>query len=186
MSSLVYLALGSNLGDRQRNLEEALDRLTAHVVLHRVSSVYETEPWGYVDQPRFLNAACSGATGLAPDDLLREVKAIEVKMGRVFSFPNAPRPMDIDILLYGEQVIETPDLVIPHPRMAERPFVLVPLAEIAPDVVHPVLRVTAQELLQRCGGREGVQWYSSLALPKEQPGATSAGQGEGGWGWRPR
>jgi len=143
----VYLALGSNLGNREKNLSEALQRLHEVVDLHKISSVYETEPVGYLDQPRFLNMVCYGQTPSSPDGLLRSVKAIEEALGRQPSFPNAPRPIDIDILLYDNLCLETKHLTIPHPRMSERAFVLVPLVEIAPTAIEPVSGKTAQELL---------------------------------------
>ncbi len=143
----VYLALGSNLGNRQKNLSEALQRLCGVVDLHKISSVYETEPVGYLDQPRFLNMVCYGQTSSSPDGLLRSIKTIEKALGRQPSFPNAPRPIDIDILLYDNLRLETEHLTIPHPRMSERAFVLVPLVEIAPTAIEPVSGKTAQELL---------------------------------------
>lgn len=143
----VYLAFGSNLGNRQENLSTALQRLHEIVDIHKISSVYETEPVGYLDQPRFLNMVCYGQTAASPAELLRNTKTIEEALGRERSFRNAPRPIDIDILLYDDLCLETEDLTLPHPRMSERAFVLVPLAEIAPTVVDPVSGKTVQELL---------------------------------------
>jgi GTP cyclohydrolase-4 len=135
---IVYLALGANIGDRQSNIDAALQRLGMAVKLDMVSSIYETEPVGYLDQPRFLNMVCQGTTALSPRELLAFVKQIESDLGRQPSIRNGPRPIDIDILLYDDLRVKYEDLVIPHPRMAERAFVLVPLAEIAPAVVEPV------------------------------------------------
>jgi len=142
-----YLALGSNIGNRQQNLSKALQRLREIVKIDKFSSIYETEPVGYLDQPRFLNMVCYGQTTSSPDGLLRSTQAIEEALGREPSFRNAPRPIDIDILLYDNLRLETEQLTIPHPRMSERAFVLVPLAEIAPTVIEPVSGKTAQELL---------------------------------------
>lgn len=153
---IVFLGLGSNLGDREGNILEALSLLGRTVALDRVSSFYETEPVGYLAQPSFINAVCSAQTAITPEDLLILVKSIEARLGRLPTFRNGPRTIDIDILSYGELVLETDDLVIPHPRLAERPFVLMPLAEIAPDWKHPVLGKTAQELASAAGW-EGVR-----------------------------
>jgi 2-amino-4-hydroxy-6-hydroxymethyldihydropteridine diphosphokinase len=125
----------------------ALQMLREVVDIDKISSVYETEPVGYLDQPRFLNMVCSGQTVSSPHELLRQTKAIEEALGREPSFRNAPRPIDIDILLYDDLCFETEHLTIPHPRMSERAFVLVPLVEIAPTVVEPRSGKTAQELL---------------------------------------
>ncbi len=151
----VFLALGANLGDRQGNLLQALQRLRARASIEKVSSCYETKPVGYAQQPDFLNMACLITTESTPHDLFRFLKQIEKQMGRQANFRNAPRPIDIDILFFDDVVLESPELTIPHPRMAERAFVLVPLAEIASDVVHPTLNLTVAEMLQRVD-REGV------------------------------
>ncbi len=142
----VYLGLGSNLGDRYGRLIDALDRLQACVALEAISSIYETEPWGYTDQPRFLNAVCGGETDLTPQELLGAVKAIEAEMGREPTFRYGPRAIDIDILLYDETIVEQENVSIPHAQLHERDFVLAPLNEIAPRAVHPRLEKTIEAL----------------------------------------
>jgi len=129
-----------------------------------VSALYETAPWGIADQPPFLNAAVAAETDLSPSELLVFVKGLEREMGRQPGGRWGPRLIDVDILLYGDLVLQTPDVVVPHPHLAERPFVLVPLAEIAPDVVHPVYRQTIQALLARVGG-EGVRLWQPDSSP---------------------
>jgi len=158
----VYLGLGSNMGDRQQNLDRALELLSPRVRMGPVSSIYDTEPMGNVNQPRFLNLVCQVFTKLAPMALLTLAKGIELKLGRAPDTTNTPRLIDIDILLYGDQVVATPKLVIPHPMLTERAFVLVPLAEIAPDLVHPVSGKTIRELLAKITEAPGVlKWENN-------------------------
>jgi 2-amino-4-hydroxy-6-hydroxymethyldihydropteridine diphosphokinase len=153
-SVTAYLGLGSNLGDRQGNLNRALEFLSQRLRVDKVSSVYDTEPVGEIKQPRFLNLTCQVNTALPPQALLSLAKGVEAKLGRVGG-SGTPRIIDIDILFYGDQVVDTPELVIPHPRLTERAFVLIPLAEIAPTMMHPVNGKSVATLLQEL--KEGVQ-----------------------------
>ena len=162
----IYLGLGSNLGDRKANLEKALQFLGQTLSMEQISSVYETHPVGNEDQPLFLNAVCRAATDIGPFQLLSLIKGIEVALDRVPSFSNAPRPIDIDILLYGNLIIEAAELVIPHPRLEERAFALVPLAEIAPDLIHPISGRSIQDLMSRVQRREGVSKIGKLKVTR--------------------
>ena len=154
-----YLGLGSNLGDREHNLACAIslleERLASPV---SVSSVYETRPWGYADQPDFLNMACRVEIVLMPKELLKTVQEVERLIGREPTFRYGPRVIDVDILLYGDLVIVADGLRVPHPRLFERAFALAPLAELAPDFTHPELGLSIRELLERLprAEREGV------------------------------
>jgi 2-amino-4-hydroxy-6-hydroxymethyldihydropteridine diphosphokinase len=145
----VYLGLGSNLDDRDELLRAAITRLGAQVRVERVSSVYDTAPLLVTDQPRFHNIVCAGTTHLAPLALLRFTQEIESALGRKPTIRYGPRRIDVDIVFYDALVIETPELVLPHPGLAERAFVLAPLAEIAPDLLHPRLHLPAVVLLAR-------------------------------------
>ncbi|UCF21594.1 MAG: 2-amino-4-hydroxy-6-hydroxymethyldihydropteridine diphosphokinase [Gemmatimonadota bacterium] len=149
----VILGLGSNQGDRVRFLERAVEQLRAQIYLEEMSSIYETQPVGVRDQPWFLNMVCIGTTRLKPGAVLEFVHEVEDSLGRTRSGERwGPRTIDIDILAYEDRVIDRPELKIPHPRLAERAFMLEPLAEIAPDWRHPVLRKTARELLEGLNG----------------------------------
>ncbi|MDQ6662119.1 MAG: GTP cyclohydrolase MptA [Chloroflexota bacterium] len=163
----IYLALGSNLGDRRGNLAAALQRLRNIMDITKVSSIYETEPVGYSDQPRFLNMVCAGTTKLSAQELLKSVKEIETTLGRQPSFRNGPRPIDIDILFFDDLHMMQEQLTIPHPRMRERAFVLVPLTEIAPESVDPVSGKTVAEL-SRDVSHDGITKLSpTLRIPLE-------------------
>jgi 2-amino-4-hydroxy-6-hydroxymethyldihydropteridine diphosphokinase len=146
---MLYLALGSNLGDRLGNLRRALRALGPAIMVEVVSSVYETAPAYVRDQPRFYNAACGATTELAPLAVLRHLKAIEQMLGRMSSIRFGPRLIDLDVLFYEDVQMDTPELTLPHPRLRERAFVLAPLAEIAPKLIHPRLGQTIQALLQQ-------------------------------------
>jgi len=176
MASLnrVYLSLGSNLGGRQGNLLQALQYIQTRVSIKQVSSFYETEPVGYADQPMFLNAVCYAETELSPEDMLQFVKWIEKRMGKVESFRNAPRLIDIDILFYNDIALTSDELQIPHPRLHQRAFVLVPLAEIAPGLVHPILKISVEELLHRAKPAGVRKFERSLKLRLEHDVQDSA------------
>lgn len=154
--SKIYLSLGTNLGDKENNLEHALHFLSEKVIILKKSSLYETEPVGFKDQPWFLNMVIEGETDLSPDDLLEFTKSIESKMKRVKTIVNGPRIIDVDILLYDDQEIETDLLIIPHPRMQQRAFVMVPLYEIAPDLMISGRHI--QEVMANLNGERIVRY----------------------------
>jgi len=164
----VHLGLGSNLGDRRANLAAALRLLSRMLRIEAVSSLYETEPVGGPPQAPFYNAVVRAECGLAPLALLRFVKNVETELGRrPYGQRWGPRPIDIDLLLHGDTVLQTPELELPHPRLAERAFVLAPLAELAPDLAHPVLGKTVGELLKAVDASgvrviEGAGWEGQL------------------------
>ena len=160
MTHTIYIALGTNLGDRPGNLETAIQSMSPDVLVVKRSSIYETPPWGFEDQPAFLNMVLQVETEFSPWKLLKFIKKLEGSMGREHTFRNGPRLIDIDILFYDQLESEQSGLVIPHPRIAERAFVLVPLAEIAPDLLHPVLQVTIRDLLGRIDS-QGIKKYST-------------------------
>jgi 2-amino-4-hydroxy-6-hydroxymethyldihydropteridine diphosphokinase len=145
----IAIALGSNLGDRERNLRDAVGHLAASVSNLRVSSFHETAPVGVGDQPQFLNAAAVGETTLTATDLLDELLGIERRLGRERPYPGAPRTLDLDLILYNAEVSDSSSLTVPHPRFRSRAFVLAPLAEIAADWIDPVTGLTVRQLLER-------------------------------------
>ena len=157
--AVIFLALGANLGDRERNLHEALARLAPFVAITSTSSIYETDPVGVREQPWFLNLVVRGTTTLSPVDLLRRVKKIEIEMRRSEGIRFGPRPIDIDILFYDRLIELSPALTIPHPRLHERAFVLIPLAEIAPDFVHPRFRLRTRDLLANLESPDEVRLF---------------------------
>jgi 2-amino-4-hydroxy-6-hydroxymethyldihydropteridine diphosphokinase len=157
MKKLVYLSLGSNLGDRERFLREAISRLPELGVIKQVSAFYETQPVEVQkEQPWFLNCALAMETELMPLEFLSRMLAVERSMGRVRTEPKGPRTIDIDIVLFGNAVIDTPELTVPHPAMHQRRFVLEPLVEIAPAIVHPVLKRTVRDLLDSLPADSGL------------------------------
>jgi 2-amino-4-hydroxy-6-hydroxymethyldihydropteridine diphosphokinase len=151
--AIVHIGIGSNLGERQANCRRAVERLRQKgITMRKVSSLYETEPWGVDNQPLFINMAVEAETPLSPEDLLYVLKEIEREAGRQETIKWGPRVVDLDILLYEERIIDNEQLRIPHPYMHQRGFVLLPLAEIAPDTIHPVVKKTIRELKEELRG----------------------------------
>lgn len=170
----VYLGLGSNVGDRKQNLERAINFVSERMNVEKVSSVYDTAPEINPNQPRFLNMVALARTTLDPQVLLSLLKGIESKLGRVPSTPYSPRPMDIDILFYGKEIIDSPALTIPHPHIQERAFVLVPLDEIASGLKHPVNGKTAKQMLADL--KSGLQGVFKFLPPPETESAKTSGE----------
>jgi 2-amino-4-hydroxy-6-hydroxymethyldihydropteridine diphosphokinase len=158
---IVYLALGTNLGDRPANLQAAIAALPPAVTVMKRSPVYETQPWGVTDQPAFLNMVLSGKTCLDPLVLLARLKLLETRLGRQPSVRYGPRKIDIDLLFYDDMLLNSPELTIPHPGLHERAFVLVPLADLAAELIHPVFRKTIRQLLGELD-TTGVQRYGKV------------------------
>lgn len=167
---MVYLSLGSNIGDREQNLRSAIERLGELGEIKAVSSFYETEPVEYTAQPWFLNAAVALETDLMPRQLLSRVLGIEHAMGRKRTINKGPRIIDVDILLFANSVVDTPGLIIPHPALHQRRFVLEPLAEIAPDVRHPVFKRTVREMRDALPAGAGAVRKRASGNPEPPPG----------------
>lgn len=157
-----YLGLGANLGAPEEQLARAVDDLAGAGVVEAVSSIYLTEPVGRPDQPQYLNLVCRISTPLSPTELLARIRSMEERLGRVRRRRNDPRTIDIDILSYADQVVSTTDLIIPHPRMHVRAFVLIPLGQIAPDWRHPVLGLTPTEMMRAARPAEKVAYHAEL------------------------
>lgn len=146
----IYLSLGTNIGNRADNLKQAISSLPPQMTVKAKSKVYETPPWGYTEQDNFLNQVVKTSTYLEPEPLLKHIKRLEVALGRKATFRYGPRLIDIDILFYDDLVLDTPPLVVPHPHLHERGFVLLPMMDIAPDLVHPVMQKKIRELVGSC------------------------------------
>lgn len=165
--STIYLSLGSNLGDRYANLQRAVGELNKLLKITAISPVFATEPWGDVDQPPFLNICVAAIGNLPPHELLHQIKRIESDMGRAPARRWGPRLIDIDILFYDQIVIEDEEMTIPHPRLAERAFVLAPLAVINPDLRHPQTGLSVQEMLERVD-TAGVERMFEMPFPASE------------------
>src|SRR3989338_8608389 len=154
----IFLGLGSNVGNREDNLRHAIERLAPQIRLEKHSAIYRTMPMYVKEQPEFLNMTIQAETELSAHEVFQKIDTIQKEMGE--HRKNQPRSIDIDILFFGHKIIETPELKIPHPKIAERAFVLVPMNDIAPDFVHPVLGVQIETLLSRVEGHEDVKPFS--------------------------
>lgn len=150
---VVFLGLGANVGDKKKNLEKAIEKLKKEISDIQVSKFYETEPWGYKNQDKFLNAAIRGTAFLSPSNLLKLIKLIEKEVGRIEKFKWGPREIDIDILFYDNLVHKDDSLIVPHPFLQERKFVLEPLMDLDPNFIHPVFKQTVSQLYEKL-------WYN--------------------------
>jgi 2-amino-4-hydroxy-6-hydroxymethyldihydropteridine diphosphokinase len=162
--AIIYLILGSNLNDREMSIQRAIESIEQSIgpVLQK-SSIYETEPWGYVDDKYFLNQVIKAKTNLTPLEILEKIKSLEQAMGRMKSTTRyAAREIDIDILFYDDQIVDLPELSIPHREIQNRKFVLIPMAEIAEELVHPVLLKNIGELLAACPDKSTVHQYEPI------------------------
>lgn len=146
-TSRIFLGVGSNLGDRIANLTAAQSAVAAFMTIEKTSKIYETAPWGFLDQPDFLNQVWEACTTQTPLELLQSIQQVEVDLGRIPTVLYGPRLIDIDILLYSNFIFKSAELVIPHPYISERTFVLAPLADLEPDLIIPGLKYTVKELL---------------------------------------
>lgn len=164
----IFLGLGTNLGERDENLQRAVDGLAAEMAVTAVSPVYETPPWGITDQPDFFNICVAGQTTQPPHDLLAFIKQLEQELGREPTYRWGPRLIDIDLLFYDDKTIDDGPLTVPHPRLHERAFVLAPLADIAPDFVHPVRHQTVAEMLSQVDD-SGVRPLPNVTIHLPQP-----------------
>ena len=160
MDHIVYLALGSNLGNRLSNLKNAVSNLPPQMEVKKKSLVYETPPWGHTDQPHFLNQVVMVHTYMEPEDLLGHIKRLETVLGREPTFENGPRVIDIDILFYGDKIVDEKNLKIPHPEFEKRKFAIVPLKEMLPEFLHPVTKKSIKEIYSRCPDKLGVRCIS--------------------------
>ncbi len=156
-TNAVFLTIGSNIGDRQKNIKTSIKELEKLGKIKTISSIYQTEPIGYKKQEKFLNLALKLETGLSPIELLKEIQKIENKMGRVKKIKNGPRNIDIDIIFYNDEIINTEKLIVPHPRMHQRKFVLAPLEEIANNAIHPTKNKTIKQLLNNLNDNHKVE-----------------------------
>lgn len=163
MSRTAYIAMGSNLGDRVGHILDALELLNQHpdIEVARVSALFDTAPMYVLDQPAFVNGCARVLTRLSPHGLLAEMLRVETALGRVREIDKGPRTIDLDLLFFDGEVLATPELDLPHPGIAERAFVLEPLATIAPELTHPITGVSVQQMLDVCAGRDSVVWLSA-------------------------
>ena len=165
---IAYLGIGSNLGNRTHNLLQAIKLISRHAKIKDISSVYQTRPWGHSDQPYFLNIVCRLETTITAINLLTITQCIEKTIGRTPTFLYGPRLIDIDILMYGDQIVETEQLKIPHPHINERAFVLTPFSEIAASLIHPITGRSISEHHEEVEGKDNVVFLVPLTIDLEE------------------